>query len=248
MASFLHAQPKIPTSRPHHAHEPLFWRTFRMFRVFFVIFRSLWAGGKVRRPPKAAAYDSLRENVSTFKRDGLDQAGKSKVTRGLRALRLFRDVLVLKTFVGLGGVLHGVLSKEPTILADSVQDALEFAFDRDLPNPSDELNNMLISWTHIREKVSKVSDSTGQEGVDMTMDQFYRKHLLPAERLQLFTVYRDLNRFPKKEIFPLTNTKRERKAKKKTQPAVGGTGPSGPEKASEETRQRGARWGTPRSR
>ena len=64
-----------------------------------------------------------------------------------------------------------------------------------------------------------------------------RSHLLPAERLQLFTVYRDLNRFPKKEIFPQTNTKR--KAKKKTQPAVGGTGPSGPEKASEETRQRG---------
>ena len=63
-----------------------------------------------------------------------------------------------------------------------------------------------------------------------------RSHLLPAERLQLFTVYRDLNRFPKKEIFPQTNTKR--KAKKKTQ-QPGGTGPSGPEKASEETRQRG---------
>ena len=164
---------------------------------------------------------------------------KEKRDKELLALRLFRDVLVLKTFVGLGGVLHGVLSKEPTILADSVQDALEFAFDRHLPNPSDELNNMFISWTHIREKVSQVSDSTGQEGVDMTMDQFYREHLLPAERLQLFTVYRDLNRFPKKEIFPQTNTKRERKAKKKTQPAVGGTGPSGPEKASEETRQRG---------
>ena len=143
------------------------------------------------RVPAVGGRDQAEQKVQKEKRD-----------KELLALRLFRDVLVLKLFVGLGGVLHGVLSKEPTILADSVQDALEFAFDRHLPNPSDELNNMFISWTHIREKVSKVSDSTGQEGVDMTMDQFYREHLLPAERLQLFTVYRDLNRFPKKEIFP----------------------------------------------
>ena len=169
--------------------------------------------GKVRRAPKASTYDRLRklcEDRCEERRvpavGGSDQAEqevqKEKRKKELLALRLFRDVLVLKLFVGLGGVLHGVLSKEPTILADSVQDALEFAFDRHLPNPSDELNNMFISWTHIREKVSQVSDSTGQEGVDKTMDQFYRDHLLPAERLQLFTVYRDLNRFPKKEIFP----------------------------------------------
>ena len=168
---------------------------------------------KVRRAPKASTYDRLRklcEDRCEERRvpavGGSDQAEqevqKEKRKKELLALRLFRDVLVLKLFVGLGGVLHGVLSKEPTILADSVQDALEFVFDRDLSHPNDVLNNMLISWTHIREKVSKVSDSTGQEGVDMTMDQFYREHLLPAERLQLFTVYRDLNRFPKKEIFP----------------------------------------------
>ena len=71
-----------------------------------------------------------RKRDERDKRDGRDQAEqkvqKEKRDKELRALRLFRDVLVLKTFVGFGGVLHGLLCDEPTFnWANSVQDVLE---------------------------------------------------------------------------------------------------------------------------
>ena len=218
---------------------------------------------KVRRPPEASAQDRLRKMVKCEerkrderdKRDGRDQAEQKvqkekKTDEELRALRLFRDLLVLKTFVGYRGVLHGLLFGEPTIpMGNSVQDVFQIVFDRDLPDGDDNLTSLLLSYTHMKDQAR----STSQQGFESTLDPCFRERLSAEERLALFTAYQHLNRFPAKEIYPHSNNaakknKAKSKAKKKAcgpaqaseetrQP--GGTGPSGPEQASEETRQPG---------
>ena len=196
-----------------------------------------------------------RKRDERDRRDGRDQAEqkaqKEKRDKELRALRLFRDVLILKTFVGFGGVLHGILCDEPAFAwVNSVQDVLEIVFDRDLPDGDDVFTSLLLSYTHMEDQVSK---STSQQGFESLLDQSFRERLSAEERLALFTAYQHLNRFPGKEIFPHSNTAaKKNKAKSKAKkiacgPAQaseetrqpGGTGPSGPEQASEETRQPG---------
>ena len=218
--------------------------------------------GKVRRAPKASTYDRLRklcEDRCEERRvpavGGRDQAEQKvqkekKTDEELRALRLFRDLLVLKTFVGYRGVLHGLLFGEPTIpMGNSVQDVFQIVFDRDLPDGDDNLTSLLLSYTHMKDQAR----STSQQGFESTLDPCFRERLSAEERLALFTAYQHLNRFPPKVIYPHSNTAANKnKAKSKAKkiacgPAQaseetrqpGGTGPSGPEQASEETRQPG---------
>ena len=56
-------------------------------------------------------------------------------------------------------------------VGSSLQDVLEIVFDRDLPDGDDVLTSLLLSYTHMREQVSK---STSQQGFESLLDQSFR--------------------------------------------------------------------------
>ena len=107
---------------------------------------------------------------------------------------------------------------------------LEIVFDRDLSDGDDVLTSLLLSYTDMREQVSK---STSQQGFESLLDQSFRERLSAEERLALFTAYQHLNRFPPKVIYPHTAANKN-KAKYKAKKIA-----CGPAQASEETRQPG---------
>ena len=56
-------------------------------------------------------------------------------------------------------------------VGSSLQDVLEIVFDRDLSDGDDVLTSLLLSYTDMREQVSK---STSQQGFESLLDQSFR--------------------------------------------------------------------------